>query len=446
MRKPSSGSGYRLAEVEKALLSRWPEHRLDPTLERISAVMELLGNPQRRIPAIHVTGTNGKTTTARIADELLRSTGRKVGRYTSPHLTSIRERIVIDGSPIDADAFVAVYDEVLPAVEKVDQAGPVSATFFETVTAMALVSFARACVDAAVIEVGMGGSWDATNVVDGRVAVIAPISIDHTEYLGPDEVTIATEKAGIIKFGATVVLASQLPEAEHVLRERAANVGAKLQCASDTVRRITRTTGPTGQRLHLHGTTHSYPGLFLPLLGEHQADNTELALAAVEAFLEADGSSLEPAAARRALGRVSAPGRLEKLWDTPPVVVDASHNPAGTAASVAGLREALSPSRLVVVLAMLEGKDARGILEALSDASIVVVTENESPRRRAAGLVAETARDVLGPDRVLVEPRMDAAITKALSIAEPRHPDDHPVVLVTGSVVTAGQARSVLLG
>jgi dihydrofolate synthase / folylpolyglutamate synthase len=439
----------RLGEVEQALLRRWPENRLDPTLERISAVMDLLDNPQRRIPAIHVTGTNGKTTTARIADELLRSTGRKVGRYTSPHLTSIRERIVVDGALIDPGTFVEVYDEVLPAVEKVDRAGSVSMSFFEVVTAMTFLAFARAQVDAAVIEVGMGGTWDATNVVDGRVAVITPISLDHTEYLGPDEATIAAEKAGIIKPRATAVLASQVSAAEHVLRERAASVGAEVRRACDTVRRIARTPGPAGQLLHLRSTTHHYPALFLPLLGEHQADNAEVALAAVEAFLEAEGESLGPAAARHALGRVGAPGRLEKVRDTPLVVLDASHNPAGMAVSVAGLREALSVTRLVVVLAILDGKDARGILDVLTDvASVVVVTENESPRRRPAELLAITATEMLGADRVVVEPRMDAAIARALEMGKPRdgNPSDRPAVLVTGSVATAGQARSLLIG
>ncbi|WP_224391532.1 folylpolyglutamate synthase/dihydrofolate synthase family protein [Pseudonocardia sp. ICBG1293] len=436
----------RFADIEKALDARWPESRLDPSLDRIAALTALLGDPQHAVPAVHITGTNGKTSTARMVDELLRATGPRTGRSTSPHLQTVRERIVIDGAPISEEGFVAAYETVRPAVESLDRELPVRLSFFEVVTAMAFVAFARAGLDAVVVEVGMGGSWDATNVVDGRVAVVTPISLDHTEYLGPDVASIAREKAGIIKPGSVAVLAAQPEAAELVLRDRCRAVAAEVRGATASHHRGEPTARPDGQTLYLTVRGRDCPGLFLPLLGRYQAENARVALTAVDAFLGAEGSVLSAAQAHRGMSRVRAPGRLEHLRDTPPVLVDASHNPAGMAATVRALREslaALGVERVVVVLAVLRGKDVDGVVRALDPvASAVVVSQNESPRALPAAELAASATPLLGAGRVLVEARLDDAIDVAVRLAH--GPEGRAAVLVTGSVVTAGAARGLI--
>ncbi|WP_169989047.1 folylpolyglutamate synthase/dihydrofolate synthase family protein [Microbispora sp. H10836] len=438
----------RLAEIEKALVARWPESRIDPSLDRIAALTDRLGNPQRAVPAVHITGTNGKTSTARMIDALLRATGRRTGRYTSPHLQSVRERIVLDGEPIGEAEFAEVYDLVLPEVEALDRTLPIPLSFFEVMTAMAYVAFVRAGLDTVVIEVGMGGTWDATNVVDGRVAVVTPISLDHTEYLGPDVATIAREKAGIIKPGALAVLAGQPEDAERSLRAHADVVGAEVVDARLSYHRAVPTSRPDGQMLHLSVGGRDFPGLFLPLLGRYQAENALVAVTAVDTFLRAEGDRLTAEQARRGLARVTAPGRLEKVRDVPPVLVDASHNPAGMEVTVRGLCEsfeALQVERLVVVLAVLRDKDADGLIRALDPvASVVVAAQNESPRALPAVELAALITPILGHGRVVVEPRLDDAIETALRLAS--DPYDRAAVLVTGSVVTAGAARSIALG
>jgi len=446
MSAPARSAASDLAEVERALLARQPEHRLEPSLDRIRAVVAALGSPQHSFPVVHVTGTNGKTTTARLIDALLRASGLSVGRYTSPHLESVRERIVVDGAPIDPARFVEVYRRVAPALERVDRSGSVPVSFFEAVTAMGIVAFAEAGVDAAVVEVGMGGSWDATNVLDGRVAVLTPVALDHTEYLGPDEATIAGEKAGIIKSGATAVLAGQLPQVSRIIARHAARVGASVRDAAETVRLVAREPRPDGQVLHLRTATADLPDLRLPLLGAHQAENARVAVAAAQAFLAHLGGDLRPEVVRLVLAGASAPGRLELVRQDPPVLVDASHNPNGTAVTAAALAEARLADRLAVVLAVLDGKDCAGVLKALRDcADLVVITANGSPRCIPAEELATVARTILGPDRVIVEPRLDGALDRALRWARSHGPGDRPGVLVTGSVVTAGEARALLL-
>ncbi len=444
-RPPTAGD---LAEVERALSARWPETRLEPSLQRISALMEHLDNPQRRVPVVHVTGTNGKTTTARMVDELLRAHGLRVGRFTSPHLTSIRERIVLDGAPLAASSFTAMYDRLRPALARVDAGNDVPLSFFEVVTAMAFVAFADARLDVAVVEVGMGGTWDATNVADGRVAVVTPVSLDHTEYLGPDETSIAAEKAGIIKPGALAVLARQIPSAEEVLLRRVGEVGARAVREGREYGVVARQSTPAGQLLGLRSPNGRYEG-FLPLLGAHQARNAATALTAAEAFLADAGATLDAAAVRRGLVAVRSPGRLEPVRTAPTVLVDASHNPTGMAATVEAVRETFPRSRLTGVFAALQGKDVLGMLRLLDDVlTDVVVTQNSSPRSMPAEELADRARSVLGAGRVTVEPHLPAAIDTALRRAAP-WPEDLPdaaVVLVTGSVVTAGEARALLTG
>lgn len=431
----------RLAVIERELTARWPESRPSPTLARIQALVGRLGNPQRRVPAIHVAGTNGKTTTARIADELLRATGRRVGRYTSPHMESVWDRIVIDARPVSPDSVIAAYDTVLPIADELDRRSPVPLTFFELMTAIAYVVFARAGLDATVIEAGMGGAWDATNVVNGRVAVLTTISLDHTEYLGPDVATIAGEKAGIIAPGSVAVLGRQPAAAARVLRERAAAVGAQLRIAPDVVGRQSNLIDGQIVRLHLDGgrTCEAH----LPLLGNYQADNAQLAVTAVEAFLAMEGNTLGESDVRRGLASARAPGRLERVRVDPLVLVDASHNPAGLEATVDALRRLEGARCLVVVLAVLEGKDVSGMLRALDAvAATVVATSNDSPRALPADRLAAEAACVLGADRVTVASALVDAIDEGIRLAKNRH--NGAAVLVTGSEVTAGQARRLL--
>ena len=326
----------RMREVQEAILARTPEHDLEPSLDRIAAVMELLGDPQRAFPVIHVTGTNGKTSTTRMIERLLREMGLSTGRFTSPHLHDIRERIALNGEPIPAEKFVAAYDDVLPFIEMVDarsvaEGGP-RMTYFEVVVAVAYAAFADAPVDVAVVEVGMGGSWDATNVVDGQVAVVTPIAIDHERFLGSSVEDIATEKSGIIKPGAVAVIGLQEPEVAEILLERGREVEATLAFEGNDFGILTREVAVGGQQLSVRGLGGDYDELFLPLHGPHQGHNAALALAAVEAFVGGGQHRLEPDIVRAGLAGASSPGRLEVVRRSPTVVVDAAHNPAGAQA------------------------------------------------------------------------------------------------------------------
>jgi dihydrofolate synthase/folylpolyglutamate synthase len=444
-----TGEDAALARVEQELLARWPESRLEPSLTRISALVDLLGSPQRAYPVVHVSGTNGKTTTARMVDELLRGFGLRVGRFTSPHLQTLTERIVLDGEPVGAARFVETYEDIAPYVAMVDAAGEVPMSFFEVMVGIAYALFADAPVDVAVVEVGMGGAWDATNVADGRVAVVTPVSLDHAEYLGPDVATIATEKAGIIKPDAVAVLAHQPPGALEALVRRAVEVEATVAREGTEFGVLERRVAVGGQQLRLQGLGGEYEDVFLPLFGAHQAQNAATALAAVEAFLGA-GAASGPIAVdtvRAAFAAVRSPGRLERVRTSPTVLVDAAHNPAGMAATVAAVRESFDFTRLVGVVGVVRGKDVAGMLAELEPlCAELVVTQNTSPRAMPADELGALAVDVFGADRVSVSPRLPQAIEDAVELAE-AGPDDAlggSGVLVTGSVVTAGEARTLL--
>ncbi|MGY1681138.1 bifunctional tetrahydrofolate synthase/dihydrofolate synthase [Geodermatophilus sp. SYSU D01176] len=440
-----------LARVEAELLARWPETRLEPSLGRISALVDLLGSPHRAYPVVQVAGTNGKTTTARMVDELLRGFGLRVGRFTSPHLQSVRERIVLDGEPVSAERFVETYDDIAPYVQMVDAAGEHPMSFFEVMVGMAYATFAEAPVDVAVIEIGMGGSWDATNVADARVAVVTPVALDHAEYLGPDVGTIAGEKAGIIKRDAVAVLARQQPAALDALVRRAVEMEAVVAREGTEFGVLDRRVAVGGQQLRLQGLGGEYEDVFLPLFGAHQAQNAATALAAVEAFLGAGAATgpIDVQTVRGAFAAVRSPGRLERVRTSPTVLVDAAHNPAGMAATVEAVRESFDFTRLVGVVGVVHGKDVAGMLSALEEVCAeLVVTQNSSSRAMPADELGALAVDVFGADRVSVSPRLPEALTEAIELAE-AGPDDAlggSGVLVTGSVITAGEARTILGG
>ncbi|CAL9560919.1 Dihydrofolate synthase_folylpolyglutamate synthase [Nocardiopsis dassonvillei] len=439
----------RYAEVTAQILARAPETDIDPRLDRVRTLLDLLGDPHRNFRVIHVTGTNGKTSTARMIDALMRARGLRTGRYTSPHLRTVRERIVVDGEPISQERFVETYDDIRPYIEMADATNDAPLSFFEILTVMAYAVFADTPVDVAVVEVGMGGRWDATNVVDGDVAVVTPIGIDHTDYL-PDTVEgIAEEKAGIIKPDSVAVIAQQPVSAAEVLLRNASEVGARVAREGLEFGVLGREVAVGGQQVTVKGLAGSYDSVFLPLFGAHQASNAAVAVAAVEAFAAAgeDEAGLDPALVAEALAGVDSPGRLEVVRTSPTVIADAAHNPAGMAATVAAVEEAFTFSRLVGVVAIMADKDVEGILDPLEPLlDEIVVTRNSSPRSLDPESLAALAARIFGEDRVHVAPRLDDAIDLAVGRAEEDGEFGGAGVLVTGSVVTAGDAVHLLRG
>ncbi|RKN11041.1 bifunctional tetrahydrofolate synthase/dihydrofolate synthase [Streptomyces radicis] len=438
-----------LREVEAELAKRWPETKLDPSVVRIEALMDVLGQPQRSYPAIHITGTNGKTSTARMIEALLEGFDLRTGRFASPHVQSITERISVDGAPIPADRFVAAYEDIRPYLDLVDEQQGYRLSFFEVLTGMAYAVFADAPVDVAVVEVGMGGTWDATNVVDAQVAVLTPIALDHTDRLGDTPEAIAVEKAGIIKADSRVVLAQQTVEAAAVVLRRAVEVDATVAREGLEFGVLSREVAVGGQMLTLRGLGGEYSEVFLPLYGEHMAHNAAVALAAVEAFFGVGESRpaapLDVDVVRAAFASVTSPARLEVVRTSPTVLLDAAHNPAGARATAAAVTEAFGFSRLIGVVGASEGKDVRGLLEAFEPViGEVVITRNASHRAMDADALAAVAVEVFGEDRVVVEPRLDDAIDAAIALAEEEHEYGGAGVLVTGSVITAGEARLLL--
>ncbi|HEV3287709.1 MAG TPA: folylpolyglutamate synthase/dihydrofolate synthase family protein [Streptosporangiaceae bacterium] len=438
----------RLREVEREIFARRPEHSIDPTLDRMTALATLLGDPQRAYPVIHVTGTNGKTSTARMIEALLRARGLRTGLFTSPHLTSVHERIAVDGEPLPTGAFLASYDDVAPYVALVDERQPLRMSFFEVLTGMAFAAFADAPVDVAVLEVGLGGTWDSTNVADGAVAVVTPVAIDHTRYLGSTIEEIAAQKAGIIKPGAVAVLGQQHVAAAEVLLRRAADVGATVAREGLEFGVTSRELAVGGQLLSLRGLAGEYHDVLLPLFGEYQAGNAACALAAVEAFASAgpEAGPLDERLVRTAFAGMTSPGRLEVLRRSPVVIADSAHNPAGMAASLAAVTEAFSFRHLVAVLAVSADKDVPAILDQLEPvADELVVTRNSAGRSMDLGKLADLAATVFGPDRVQAAARLDDAIEIAVSLADEAAAEQvgGAGVLVTGSVVTAGDARAL---
>jgi dihydrofolate synthase/folylpolyglutamate synthase len=435
------------AEAERALLARWPETRLEPSLDRIAAFTELLGEPQSSYPVLHLTGTNGKTSTSRMIDTLVTAIGLRTGRFTSPHVESMTERISLDGEPLSEEQFLEAYNDVAALARLADEDAAHPLSFFEMVVGMAYATFANAPVDAAVVEVGMGGSWDATNVADATVAVILPIAVDHASYLGARPVDIAVEKAGIIKPGSTVVSAAQAEDVAAVIVERAAEVGATVLWEGRDFGVSQRVPAVGGQMLRLSGLRGEYDEVFLPLYGAHQGQNAAIALAAVEAFV--GDEPLDGDLVREAFEQVTSPGRLEGVRRSPTIVLDAAHNPHGAAAVVDALEDSFAFSPLIGVVGVMSDKDYEGVLAAFEPAmAAIVCTQNSTARTLPAEELAEVARGIFGHDRVYVAPRLDDALDQAATLAEEGGVFGEAIgsgaVLVTGSVVTVGEARHML--
>ena len=450
-----------LLQVEHLLDQRWPETKLEPSTARIAALMELLGSPQLSYPCIHIAGTNGKTSVARMIDALLTAFGQRTGRTTSPHLQSAVERIAIDGQPITPARYVETYREIEPFVHMIDaksegEGGPAMSKF-EVVTAIAFAAFADAPVDIAVVEVGMGGRWDATNVVDAAVAVITPIGVDHAEYLGETIAEIAAEKAGIIgaprgelvPIDTVAVIGRQLPEAMEVLLAQAVRADAAVARADSEFAVLSRQVAVGGQLLELQGLGGVYSDVFLPLHGEHQAQNAALALAAVEAFFGAGAQrQLDIDAVRAGFAAATSPGRLERMRSAPTVFIDAAHNPAGAAALADALTTEFDFHFLVGVLGVMADKDVTTMLTAFEPVfSQLVVTSNGSPRALDVDTLLLRAEEVFGPERVVRADTLPDAIETATALVEDSAVESDGFsgagIVITGSVVTAGVARTL---
>ncbi|MCM6777627.1 bifunctional folylpolyglutamate synthase/dihydrofolate synthase [Nocardia sp. CDC159] len=451
-----------MALVEAELDQRWPETKIEPSLARIAALMDVLGSPQKGYPAIHVAGTNGKSSVTRMIDALLTALHRRTGRITSPHLQLATERIAIDNAPISPGRYVETYRELLPYIEMIDKqseaAGGPKMSKFEVLTGMAYAAFAEAPVDVAVVETGLGGTWDATNVIDGQVAVITPIGLDHMDFLGPDLASIAGEKAGIIKKApadalvpreTVAIIGQQEPEAMEVLLRRAVATDAAVARADSEFRLLSRRVAVGGQVLEIQGLGGVYDEIFLPLHGEHQAQNAVLALAAVEAFFGAGAQKqLDIDAVRAGFASAASPGRMERMRSAPTIFIDAAHNPAGARALAATLSDEFDFRKLVGVVAVLADKDVAGILEALEPVfDEIVVTTNGSPRALDIDDLANVAVQRFGDERVVTAPTLADAVETAIAIAEEAGDGGEPVsgagIVITGSVVTAGAARSL---
>jgi dihydrofolate synthase / folylpolyglutamate synthase len=483
---------HRFGQVRRELEARWPESQISPTLGRMRTLTQFLGDPQRAFPVIHVTGTNGKTSTARMIESLLRAFGLHTGLITSPHLSDLRERIRLDGEPISIDAFLDIYDEVAPVLAMADEASELEGgprlSFFEVMTALGFAAFADAPVDVAVVEVGMGGTWDATNVADGQVAVIMPIGMDHSDYLGDSLADIAGEKAGIIKPTSSVVLAAQDDEAMEVLAAAAVQMEAPTVVEGIHFGVLERMVAVGGQQVTLRGMGADYEEVFLPLFGAHQARNAVAALAAVESFFgitsgqdltggsqgdppaagaaspidlresgaaegiatdipaPTPGRRLDPVVVRAGLAAVTSPGRLEVVRRAPTVIVDAAHNVQGALALAAAVADSFAFTSSVGVVGILADKDAAGILAALDPVvDRVVITRSSSPRALPVTELAAIAAEVLGAARVEAVDRLDDALDRAIELAEEGSPVGVGAgVLVTGSVTMAGEARLLL--
>ncbi|MFW9034090.1 bifunctional tetrahydrofolate synthase/dihydrofolate synthase [Corynebacterium striatum] len=446
-----------LALVDAELNARAPETQIAPSLERIQALMDLLGNPEKSFQVIHVAGTNGKSSTSRMIDSLLRAFHRRVGLVTSPHLQLVTERIGIDGRPIHPRDFVRIWNEIKPYVEMVDAQSDILMSKFEVLVAISYAAFADAPVDVAVVEVGLGGTWDATNVVNAEVSVIMPVGLDHTDYLGDTLAEIAGEKAGIIKARDVdaddvltpreniAIIAEQEQEAMTVILNRAVEVGAGVARSGSEFAVLESRIAVGGQQLNIQGLGGLYEDIFLPLHGEHQAKNAGVALAAVEAFFGASsGKPLDIATVRTGFAKAISPGRLERVRTSPTTFIDACHNPHGAKALGAALDRDFDFARLIGVLGIFEDKDAEGILTALEPyLTEVVITQNSSPRARDAYELAELARDIFGEERVYVEPDLSGAYAQAVELAEDAEVQSGSGIVVTGSVVTAGDARAM---
>lgn len=438
----------RVEEIYQQIITRAPEHKVQPSLERVQYALNLLGDPQKTFRSVHITGTNGKTSTARMVEATLREQGLRTGRFTSPHLNTVRERISLDGHPISRADFVETWEEIEPFIELTDawsqaHGGP-RMSFFEVFTVMAYSAFAMAPVDVAVVEVGMGGEWDATNVIDADVAMLMPVALDHQQWLGNTIEEIARTKLGILKPGKVLVSAEQRPSVKALIEQRVAELGATLYYYGEDFELVSREQAVGGQLVTVRTPHALYEDIPLAMLGQYQGYNAAAALMAVEALFS--GNAVSADVVEHALMSTSSPARMEIVKGSPVVIVDAAHNPHGALATVAALAESFPGPRVAVYSAFAD-KDIEGVLGIMEPAfAAVVVTQIPGERAAAADDIAAVARSVFGAERVRVEPDLANAIATAADIAETLDPDSltPPSVTVMGSIMLAAEAREIL--
>ena len=430
------------SDVMAALASRWPENKINPSLDRIKLLLDYLGNPQEGLKVIHIAGTNGKTSTSRMVERLLRSLDLRTGLYTSPHLIHPRERICIDGESVSENSFEELYKHVEPFLHLVDEKTPDSPiTFFEALTAMAFVSFADTPVDAVSLEVGMGGKWDATNVLTPLVSVITPIDLDHQEFLGNTIEKIAFEKAGIIKSSVPVIVSQQVKDAAKVILATAIEHNAPIMREGIELDVLERSVGVGGQQLTIANPYGTHADLFLPLFGKHQASNAAVALTAVEAFVD---RQLDNELVQEAFSEFSSPGRLQVLKRNPTIVIDAAHNPAGIRATKQGIEESFKFDNLILILAFMADKDIEEILKELTGfAQVVVLTQTKSARAMSTTALKKQVKNISEfAARIEVSDNSDEALTKSMQIANEL--GNSAGIIALGSVVLAGEIASIL--
>lgn len=433
-------------EVMDALLTRIPENKLRPRLEPTRRAVELLGDPQKSYRVIHVTGTNGKTTTTRIIERILRELGLRTGRFTSPHLVRLNERMAIDGEPVGDQQLAEVWADIEPILAMVDAEleaeGDTKLTFFEALAVLGFAVFADAPVDVLVLEVGMGGEWDSTNVADGDVAVFTPISIDHAERLGSTLAEIAKTKSGIIKPGAIVVSSEQTPEALAVLEAKAAEVAESFAIYGRDFEILDVEPDVAGQRFSVKTLTSEYRDLFLPLHGEYQAENAALAISAVEAFFGVS-SRLFDDVLRVAIADSTSPGRLQVISRKPLTILDAAHNPGGAESLARAMKKTFGAPKTVAVISILGDKDARALLQALnSTAETFVVTQSTSPRAIEVHELEKIAIEIFGENRV----RTASTPYRAVELAK-EFVSENGAIVVTGSITLVGDVlKNIQLG
>ncbi|MDR4532626.1 Mur ligase family protein [Glutamicibacter sp. PS] len=445
-----------MSQVERVyaqLLARAPENKMEPRMAPMFRAMEVLGEPNKACPVIHITGTNGKTSTARMIESLLRAHDLRTGRYSSPHLVSVTERISLDGEPVDDETFVRIWDEIAPYLDIVDaelrERGENALTYFEAVTILAFAIFADAPVDVLVLEVGLGGITDATNVANGQVSVITPISLDHTDLLGDTPALIAEEKVGILKPEGYLISAVQPMDAAEVLMDKARELQVPVAFESLDYKVLERTMAVGGQLLEIQGQAARYDEIFLPLYGAHQAQNAAVALAAVEAFLGGGQRELNVDLVRDGFAQVTSPGRLEIARTAPTILLDAGHNPDGVRVSAEAVRESFGFSKLVLMLGILREKDAEAILYTLREeygdlVEDLCLTQSSSPRAIPAGELASLAVDAGWPEEDLhVTENLEDAVEWCVGRAESEG-DLAGGVLVTGSITLVGEISLLL--
>lgn len=426
-------------EVMEALLTRIPENKLRPRLEPTARAVELLGDPQKSYRVIHVTGTNGKTSTTRFIERILREFGLRTGRFTSPHLVRINERMSIEGEPVSDQALAEVWADTEPLLAIVDAeleaAGETRLTFFEALAALGFAVFADAPVDVLVLEVGMGGQWDSTNVADGDVAIFTPISIDHAERLGSTIQEIAKTKSGIIKPDAIVLSSAQTREAEAVLSAKAAEIGESFAIYGKDFEAFNISKEKSGQRFSVRTLAGEYHDLFIPLHGEYQVENAALAICAAEAFVGGGSQRISEDVLRVALADFSSPGRLQIISREPLTILDAAHNPDGARSLARALRDSFDSPRTVAVLSILEEKDASGFFEELRQAPIdqVIVTKSTSPRAMDIANLTNLAREYF--TNVTNAPNVFSAMEAAKKIVA-----SDGAIVVAGSITLVGDA------